>query len=390
MNSHAPTPPNVQRLHVVFLVNFVAPNLIAVMQELSKRVGKLTILSSVAMEANRDWKADWQGLEVVVQNTWTLTRKPVHPSGYQEINYIHIPLDTFGQLRRLKPDVIVSLEMGARSFLSSLHCRFMRRKTKHVLAVYASQRSEAGRGPLRRWLRRRLVTKAKVITSNGPSCTRLLESYGASTERILPWNYAADPRKRFADEVRGRSNAMQLELLTVGQLTQRKGIMIAAEQLADWASENPAAKVRWNVVGTGPLAEQLETMGLPENLNLVMHGHQSPQQMIEHYRDNDFLLFPTLADEWGLVTDEALHSGLPVIGSVHSQAAETLIAEEENGWTYDPEHSDQLLAILSDAQQVVGDVYQRMTQLARDSVSGRTPEMSAEQLVNAIASVVST
>ncbi|KAA1260428.1 Glycosyl transferases group 1 [Rubripirellula obstinata] len=389
MKSDPIAPPNVQNLHVVFQVNFVAPNLIAVMQELAKRVGKLTILSSVDMEANRDWKADWQGLEVVVQNTWTLTRKPVHPSGYQEINYIHIPLDTFGQLRRLKPDVIVSLEMGARSLLASLHCRFMRRKTKHVLAVYASERSEAGRGPLRRWLRRRLVAKAKVITSNGPSCTRLLKSYGAETDKILPWNYASDPCKRFTGEVRGRDDAMQLELLTVGQLTERKGIITAAEQLTDWATQNPATTVRWNVVGTGPLAGDLETISRPANLNLVMHGHQSPQQIIDHYRDNDFLLFPTLADEWGLVVDEALHSGLPVLGSVHSQAAETLIANGKNGWTYDPEHPGGLSSILGDVQPVFGDAYQQMTCTARESVSERTAEASAEQLVTAMKAVVS-
>lgn len=387
MIPNATVPPNAKKLHVVFLVNFVAPNLVAVMKELATRVGRLTILSSVEMESNRDWKADWKGLDVVIQNTWTITRKPVHPSGYQEVNYIHLPLDTFSQLRRLKPDVIVSLEMGARSLLSSLHCRFLNRKTAHVLAVYASQRSEAGRGPIRRLLRRRLLARADVITSNGPSCTRLLESYGAKNQSILPWNYAADPRKRFTGEALGRSDATQLKLLTVGQLSQRKGILPAAEQLFDWARDNEQVNVQWNLVGTGPLAGQLESMDWPDNVRVVMHGHQSPDQIIDHYRDSDFLLFPTMADEWGLVVDEALHSGLPVLGSVHSQAAESLIAAGSNGWTFDPEHSFELPAILSQAQLVSDEAYDQMTQTARQSVHGRTAEASAKQLVAAIAAV---
>ena len=390
MNSPAIVPIDIQKLHVVFLVNFVAPNLIAVMKELAARVGRLTILSSVEMESNRDWKADWQGLEVVVQNTWTITRKPVHPSGYQEINYIHIPLDTFGQLRRLKPDVIVSLEMGARSLWSSLHCRFLNRKTQHVLAVYASERSEAGRGPARQWLRRRLLGKANVITSNGPSCTRLLESYGAETEKIFPWNYAADPRKRFTGDVLGRHEPLQMKLLTVGQLSERKGIARAAEQLADWASQNAQVDVRWNLVGSGPLEGEINSMTRPDNLSVVTHGHQSPQQIIEHYRDNDFLLFPTMADEWGLVVDEALHSGLPVLGSVHSQAAQALITNSSNGWTYDPEHPGELLSVLSDAQPVIDQAYNNMAQTARQSVCKRTPSASAEQLVAAISAAVAS
>ena len=388
MSSPAPVPIDIQKLHVVFLVNFVAPNLIAVMKELAERVGKLTILSSVEMESNRDWKADWQGLEVVVQNTWTITRKPVHPSGYQEVNYIHIPLDTFGQLRRLKPDVIVSLEMGARSLWSSLHCRFLNRKTNHVLSVYASERSEAGRGGIRQWLRQRLVAKANVITSNGPSCTRLLESYGARPDNILPWNYASDPRKRFTGEVQGRHDPKQLKLLTVGQLSERKGITQAAEQLVNWAGQNAEIGIQWNLVGTGPLAGEIESMARPDNLSLVMHGHQSPQQIIEYYRDNDFLLFPTLADEWGLVVDEALHSGLPVLGSVHSQAAESLINNGSNGWVYDPEHPGDLSAILDEAQSIIGHAYTTMTETARQSVCHRTPKASAEQLVTAIAAAV--
>ncbi len=109
---------SVSAAHVVLLVNFVAPNMRGVFQEISRRVGRLTILSSVAVESNRQWNADWGELDVVVQRTWTITRHPKHPGGYRDVNYIHLPLDTIRRLKRLRPDVIVSLELGARTVLS--------------------------------------------------------------------------------------------------------------------------------------------------------------------------------------------------------------------------------------------------------------------------------
>ena len=374
-------------LHVVFLVNFVAPNLIEVMKELAKNVGRLTILSSVEMESNRDWKSDTDGLDVVIQNTWTITRKPVHPSGYQEVNYIHIPLDTLGQLRRLRPDAVVSLEMGARSLLSSVHCK-LHRDCSHVLAVYASERSEAGRGAVRQWLRRRLLSRTEVITSNGPSCTRLLTSYGAAAEKIVPWNYAADPRKIYHGDLSSQDDRSGWKLLTVGQLSERKGMLPAAHQLSAWAVKNPTIQIHWNVVGTGPLASELESIPRPDNLTLFMHGHRSPNQIIDDYRDNDVLLFPTLADEWGLVVDEALHSGLPVIGSVHSQASQTLIDDGVNGWTYDPENANALSALLDQFVSLSPQDYDRIRQATRPSVVDRTPIVSAKELATAISMAV--
>ncbi len=102
----------VQNSHVVFLVNFISPNHFPVLQEVAKRCGKLTILCSVKMESNRDFDPQWGDLEVVLQKTWTLSRTAHHPSGYHDVNYIHIPLDTVGQLRALRPDAVVSFELG--------------------------------------------------------------------------------------------------------------------------------------------------------------------------------------------------------------------------------------------------------------------------------------
>ena len=383
------------RLHVVFLVNFVAPNLIAVMQQLARRVEKLTILSSVEMETNRDWQTDWDGLNVIVQKTWTITRETKHPSGFQETNYIHLPLDTIRQLRRLDPHVVISLEMGARSIQSWIYCRFIRRRSTHVLSVYASQRSEAGRGVIRNWFRKRLIRRATWVTHNGPSCRRLLIRYGADPDRMSAWDYAADPRKRtvsnsdtddpLPDQI--QSNRFQfadsIRLLTVGQLSQRKGVTDALRQVSRFASTHPDQPITWNLVGDGPLKEEIESTSTPANLHIVLQGHLGVREIASAYASGDVLLFPTLADEWGLVVDEAMASGMPVIGSCHSQAVETLIEHGVSGWIYDPEEESSLQHVLHEILQLPRESVMTISTAAFRVARHRTPERSADQLAMA-------
>lgn len=375
---------------VVFLVNFLAPNHFAVCRELASQVRQFTILSSVEMEGNRDWGFDSSGLDLCVQKTWTLTRQEKHPSGFCDVNYIHVPVDTVAQLRRLQPDVIVSLELGARTAFAALY-RNVSRRSALVTSIYASERSEAGRGLARRAVRRRLVRSADWLTYNGPSCKKYLRSLGANEQKMSSWDYAADPKKIFQGEIcpgrfAGSQTEIPISLLTVGQLSERKGTMLALQQLSDWARDNPAQKIRWRLIGNGPLESALREAEKPSNLAIEFLGHCDPESLRDHYAHSSVLLFPTLGDEWGLVVDEAMHSGLCVLASVHSQAATTLIDNGTHGFLYDPEESGSFCRAMD---RLVGTQPQelfRIATAARSRVSDRTAQTSARQLLHAIKS----
>jgi glycosyltransferase involved in cell wall biosynthesis len=369
---------------VVFLVNFVAPNLLEVFRELSHRFKSFTVVSSVPMEGNRQWKLEDDGLDVRIQRTWTITRTARHPSGYAEPNYIHIPLDSWSQLRRLKPDVVISLELGARTAFSAVY-RLLNPSVTHVAAVLASERSEAGRGALRRFTRRVLLKRVDAATYNGPSCNRYLQSLGADKQKLAPWDYAADPRKAYRGTFEeSNASGSQLRLLTVGQLTERKGVLQAASALNEYARAHRDERLTWTLVGDGPLRAELEQASQPENFTIHFAGHCDPEQIREHYRTHDAMLFPTLGDEWGLVVDESLASGLPVIGSCHSQAVETIIHDGDNGFRFDPEEQGSLSKSLERYRAIDSTSRLEMKIRARQTAQDRTPHRSASQMVDAV------
>ncbi len=310
--------------HAVFLVNFLSPNLVEVLREAARGLRRLDILVSVPMESNRNWQVDARDLSVITQRTWTKRKLASHPGGYVEELFVHIPLDTFGQLRRLRPDCIVSLEMGVRSIQSSLYRNLWARDCRHVLAVYGSERSEGGRGGLRQLVRRRLLRAADVVTYNGPSCQRYLIKQGAVASRMQSWNYAADPLKPYHGQLLPIP-IRPLRLLSVSQLIPRKGLDKACESLMQWAANHSDIKLEWSIAGTGPQSTWFDNLKLPANLQLRMLGHCDVEKLQTLYAEHPIHFFPTLGDEWGLVVDEALFSGQIVLGSVHSQAVETLI-----------------------------------------------------------------
>ncbi|MCM2374282.1 glycosyltransferase family 4 protein [Aporhodopirellula aestuarii] len=375
---------------VVCLLNFLAPNMIAVCQSWSTKVRHLIVLVSVAMEGNRAWQAENGGLDLRVQRTWTRTRMDHHPGGYSDVNYVHLPFDTIGQLRRAKPDVVVSSELGLRSILSYFYCAasgwfgIRRRRCQLVLAVSTSPWIEASRSGR---LRRLLLRCADAVTYHGPQCRDWLVELGVPDKMLYPFYYAADPTKIYTGPIEsiGSDNSPSLRIVTVGQLITRKGVREGLGKLIEVARQMPGLKIHWSLLGDGPLMAPLRETALPDNLHVDFRGNVNSSEIREAYREHEMMFFPTRGDEWGLVVDEAMHSGLVVVGNDRAQAVVTLIRDNVNGFRYhtgDPEslHSAiERYTSRSSAERL------SMRIAVRESVSDRTPELAAQQINNLVA-----
>jgi glycosyltransferase involved in cell wall biosynthesis len=58
------------------------------------------------------------------------------------------------------------------------------------------------------------------------------------------------------------------------------------------------------------------------------------------------LVLPSHAETWGLVVNEALACGLPVLVSRQCGCAETLVKPGTNGWIFDSRDADGLAALM--------------------------------------------
>jgi glycosyltransferase involved in cell wall biosynthesis len=80
------------------------------------------------------------------------------------------------------------------------------------------------------------------------------------------------------------------------------------------------------LIGDGPEREWIELRVRELNLqNVHLLPELPPDQMAGVYRSADFLVCPTLQDAWGLVVNEALLSGLPVLASRYAGCAAEIL-----------------------------------------------------------------
>ncbi len=337
------------------------------------------------MEANRQWAVDWKGLDVVVQKTATLRRQWRHPQGFSEPAYLHLPLDTIQQLRRFDAEVVISNEMGFRTLLA-LAYRKSRPTSRLIVWAEMSQQTEQGRGWIRGMLRRLLQKQADGFIVLGESGARYIRSLGTDERKIFRVPYTTDVQ-RFAANPLLRPEEQARRLLYVGQLVERKGLLPFLAALSRWAAANPNRVVEFVLAGVGPLRDQLERQSISSNLKLHFLGNISYPDLPNVYAEHGLFAFPTLADCWGVVVNEALASGLPVLGSIYSQAVEELVQDGRNGWLFDPNDPDAMYRAIDAGMNTSLKVLNEMRQHARTTALQFTPDHVAGRIDEIVRSV---
>ena len=368
---------------LAILNNFIPPYWKPVFASLSERYPKLRVFVSTPMEPNRAWNVDWQGLDVVLQKTLTLRGKWRHPKGFAEPLFIHLPIDTIAQLGRFQADVVLSAEMGFRTLLALLY-RKLHPHTRLLIWAEISESSEQGRGISRHLLRRFFARRADAFIVFGNSGARYVKTFQVPASKIFKIPYATDV-DRFGRNPLTRTQQQARRWLFVGQLIERKGLLPFLNVLVRWMSAHPACAIEFVVAGDGPLRDDLQRFVRPANLKLELVGNVSYAEMPRLYADSGVFIFPTLADTWGLVVNEAMASGLPVLGSVYSQAVEMLVSEGENGWTFRPDNAEQTYQAIHRCLNTPPQASQLMRERARASAVRQTPEHVAALIDDAVA-----
>lgn len=372
--------------HIVALTHYLPPYMARVLYFVTQKVPKFDILLSIDQEPNRAFGNTWDGLNVHIQKSWMFRRPWKHSAGFTDELFVHVPHDTIRQLRRRDPDIVFSYELGFRSLASSIYCSLYRKPL--VLCVCVSEHSEQGRGRLRHWLRRYLLRRATAVTFNGPSCKKYLqEQYSTPESKLFHFPYCTSDQFRYEGPLE-RSEEADHRFLCIGQLSERKGVLPMLEALSEYCETRPDKHLEIDLVGKGPLEETIGSLQTPSNLKIRMLGHMDYQSMSAAMSECGVLIFPTMADEWGLVVNEGMAAGLPVLGSVYGQASTTLIEPGKNGWLYRPDSFEDFATKLDTILATPHSQLSAMRSAAQATVADITPQRVSEKALHMFRSVL--
>jgi len=222
------------------------------------------------------------------------------------------------------------------------------------------------------------VRSADAIIATGLLAKTKYESRFGLSPQVFSLPYLIDSQPFQKIERKNGHGRKRISLLACGQLIPRKGfdVLISAFQRVAGSKD-----IQLSIVGDGPEKEVLQESVASEFRDRVKFvGFVPFSERLKFFAAADVFVHPARHDGWGVVIQEAMSAGLPVIATVETGAAYELVADGKNGFLIDA--GDE--AALSDRIAWFADHAEKIPAFgasARSSVAGLTPEWGASELI---------
>jgi glycosyltransferase involved in cell wall biosynthesis len=105
-----------------------------------------------------------------------------------------------------------------------------------------------------------------------------------------------------------------------------------------------------SIVGSGPLEQTLK-QAAGENIRFL--GYVPNNQLAAIYRQHDVFILPSVSEPWGLVVEEALQNGLPVIVSDKVGCNKDIVENLKAGKIFESHSRDSLLKTMRSLSDIV-------------------------------------
>jgi glycosyltransferase involved in cell wall biosynthesis len=239
--------------------------------------------------------------------------------------------------------------------------------------------------------KRKFICSCKGYIVPGSSAAAYLKSLGVAGDRIFVAPNAVDV-ERFAKAAgharqdvgrRDRLGSPERYLLYVGRFVGDKGVFDLLHAYAKLPEETRRA-VGLVLAGDGGEREELiRRSRLIHPGRVCFPGFVQRDQLAGFYALAEALVFPTHSDPWGLVVNEAIACGLPVIATEVAGSTADLVRDGVNGYVVAARQPEALSRAM---EKLLHDpkLRQRMGQMSLQTNSAFTPQGWAAGVARAV------
>lgn len=273
-------------------------------------------------------------------------------------------LKIFYLLYSLKLDAVVVNGWGTPSAMIIHVCSWLLRL--QVVIVSDSQEIESRRG-WREVLKKIIVKSCYAGFVGGTPHRIYLQKLGMSPNNIFDGCDVVD-NSHFYDHAAKRDWGKR-EILTVARLIPEKNLINAATVFLRFIKTRPKEECwAWVIVGYGPMEGSLMQISQKSLGAIRLVGEASYFELPQKYYDSTLYWQPSIKEPWGLVINEAMASGLPILASSECGCSANLI-NSKNGWTFSADCKEEMFAALTLAANNF-DRWQKMGEASRDIIDG--------------------
>ena len=217
----------------------------------------------------------------------------------------------------------------------------------------------------REWIKRRVVALCSAALVGGSPHADYMRQLGMARDMVF-WGYDAVDNDYFSakaeevrsqrSEVRGQFGLPERYFLASARFVKKKNLPRLIQAYARYRKLAQKQEVRsptcdlWSLVllGDGPLKPALCYLisDLSLHASVLLPGFKQYADLPTYYALAGAFVHASTTEQWGLVVNEALASGLPALVSNRCGCAQDLVREGVNGFTFDPCNVEELAALM--------------------------------------------
>jgi len=197
-------------------------------------------------------------------------------------------------------------------------------------------------------VKKTFISSAENWLSTGKVTNDYLAYYGANTEDIIEYPFTSltetDLLKSICNDSVKKEIRESLKIkeenviLFVGQLIHRKGIDLLLK-----AVPLLTKPVGVYIIGGKPPKEYIDLLHNLSLDNVYFLDFMEKEMLSRYYLASDIFVLPTREDIWGLVINEAMSYGLPIITTNKCVAGVELVEDSINGYIIESDNVNQLI-----------------------------------------------
>jgi glycosyltransferase involved in cell wall biosynthesis len=247
--------------------------------------------------------------------------KPERPSGTYLLDCYRYSGQVLREVQQMPQHLVYAQGLSVWKGLSRIGQRVI--LNPHGLEAFQSitPKDQLAGFPFRAIMRYQFRRCACVVSLGGRLTAIIEKNAGSAMVARLPNAVELPP------PVQRDYNNPVTRFLFVGRFAYNKGIDVLLQAARELNDEGLSAQTGYNLVGTGPLLEELSKKYVLPNLNFI--GFASDEKLSLLYSENDIFVLPTLFEGMPTVVLEAMANGMPVI--VTDTGATRDMVDESNG-----------------------------------------------------------
>ena len=324
-----------------------------------------TVIYCAEKEADREWK--------------------FNPGNYRKIflskynkSTVHNNLNVWEQLKKINPDLVIT-----NGFYPTMLYAFiwsMLNRKRHLLYTDGTLKSEKHLSIIHRLFRKIVFSQTKAFIGVSEGSRALFKSYNIDNSLFFR-SYLCVDNSQFK---RTTYVEKKYELMFCARFIDLKMPFFFIE-IAKQVKEN-LGYCRVLILGSGVLKEEMFQKLEQYGIEYDYPGFVESKNLPEYYAKAKIFLFPTKNDTWGVVANEAMAAGLPVITCENAGVAHDLVIHDQTGYILPVETdiwAEKAVSILKDQ-----DLYERLSENAFQHVQQYNFQNAANGFIKAIRSSV--